>query len=509
MLSGLFSTHLLVRGADQETGPDQETGDDHETQPNFIIFFPDDFGMNDVGYTNNLAPIPTPNLDELAKEGIILDNWYTGPICTPSRCALMTGRHIMRNGCHGDIENNAWGLNLDEVLIPEVLNSAGYYSVIYGKWHLGHYSWQHTPMYRGFDEWRGFLGGATGMDSHQENGTYDWWNGVHIDTSAYMNFSTYLLDSYLKKLIYDTASGLQNQPFFAYIPIQVPNGPLGAPLEWTTLYEDRWGNDSAMTSWLAELSMLDWAVGQARAHLEGAGIDENTYIIFAGDHGAPEYYPANLNYSRDHPFSYGKHTIWEGGVRCPAFIWNPNLEARVISTPTSVVDFLPTIASLAGISRCDLEWDGVDLSQYFQDDSGNEKRVLLIDCDIGCNVDQEFGEDDEEWMKQPKAAIRYMNYKLMSHCVTVEDGVVVSSNKTYFFDVVHDVQEKHNYAEFIDPHNTDFPYYDVYWFMMDALKAYALEAHHQFPDDEPQIWCESCTNLCGNEEVDGLVSLRP
>jgi len=131
-------------------------------------------------------------------------------------------------------------------------------------------------------------------------------------------------------------------------------------------------------------------------HLEGAGIDENTYIIFAGDHGAPEYDPASLNYSRDYPFSYGKHTIWEGGVRCPAFIWNPNLEARVISTPTSVVDVLPTIASLAGISRCDLEWDGVDLSQYFQDDSGNEKRVLLIDCDIGCNVDQEFDEDDED-----------------------------------------------------------------------------------------------------------------
>jgi len=174
-----------------------------------------------------------------------------------------------------------------------------------------------------------------------------------------------------------------------------------------------------------------------------------------------------------------------------------------------VVDFLPTIASLAGISQCEVEWDGLDLSQYFQSDSQNEERMLLIDCDIGCNITQEFGEDDEDWMKQPKAAIRYMNYKLMSQCVTVEDGLVVSSNKTYFFDVVHDVQESHNYAEFIDPYDTDFPYYKVYWFMMDALKAYALEAHHQFPADEPQIWCENCTNLCGDEEVNGLASRRP
>merc|ERR1719319_1880186 len=150
--------------------------------------------MNDVNYTNGLAPIATPNLDFLATNGVILDHYYTAPICTPARCALMTGRHMMRTGCHNDAGNDAWGLNLDEYLVSDILKGVGHYhTAIYGKWHLGHYSWQHTPPFRGFDDWNGFLGGGVGMATHMDGDSYDWWDGNEIDTSEYGSYSTYIL----------------------------------------------------------------------------------------------------------------------------------------------------------------------------------------------------------------------------------------------------------------------------------------------------------------------------
>jgi len=105
-----------------------------DAQPNFIFFFPDDFGYNDVNYSTGRGPLDTHNIDLLAMDGVRLTNYYTGPICTPARCALMTGRHIMRTGCHNDAGgDNTWSLNLNEILIPEILMSVGYHSVLYGK----------------------------------------------------------------------------------------------------------------------------------------------------------------------------------------------------------------------------------------------------------------------------------------------------------------------------------------------------------------------------------------
>merc|ERR1719410_3345525 len=128
----------------------------------------------------------------------------------------------MRYGGHGDAGDGAWGLSLDETLIPEDLASEGYYSAMFGKWHLGYYSWQHHPMARGFDEFKGFLGGGVSQQYHtgDNGGAYDWWDGWDVDGDAYGTFSTEQNLADFQTMISTVKSS--GQPFFAYMPAQVP-----------------------------------------------------------------------------------------------------------------------------------------------------------------------------------------------------------------------------------------------------------------------------------------------
>lgn len=158
-------------------------------------------------------------------------------------------------------------------------------------------------------------------------------------------------------------SGSLGKPFFAYLPMSLPHGPLGAPKEYTELFEEEWAENYDMTLWLSELMMLDDLVGNLWQYLSNAGILWNTYIIFAGDHGSPQYEPSGLEVSRNYPFSGGKGTLWEGGVRCPAWIYNPSIHSTRLDTLTSVTDWLPTLAELGGVSECDVpaNVDGMSL----------------------------------------------------------------------------------------------------------------------------------------------------
>jgi len=101
--------------------------------PNFIVIFPDDMGWNDAYYNEGLTPYETKNMDLLATYGTKLTTYYSAPGCVAARCAILTGRNTLRNGCHEAAGETYWALNLNEVLIPEVLKSSDYYSVLYGK----------------------------------------------------------------------------------------------------------------------------------------------------------------------------------------------------------------------------------------------------------------------------------------------------------------------------------------------------------------------------------------
>ena len=138
-------------------------------RPNIVMIIADDLGYQDVGFRG--SNIRTPNIDRLAREGVILENHYVMSVCAPTRASLMTGRHAIRTGFwKGNLNTvEKFGLGLDETLLPEMLKRNGYSTHGVGKWHCGAYSWEHTPAKRGFDTFFGLFLGGQYYFSHRES----------------------------------------------------------------------------------------------------------------------------------------------------------------------------------------------------------------------------------------------------------------------------------------------------------------------------------------------------
>ena len=136
--------------------------------PHVAFVLVDDWGYNDVGYQSTDLGDCTPHMDDLAASGIKLSNYYTQPLCTPARGALLTGKYPIHIGLHHNVieSTSPWGLKLDETLFPEYIAELGYKSYMVGKWHLGHFSEAYLPTRRGFDSFYGFYGNCIGYFSH-------------------------------------------------------------------------------------------------------------------------------------------------------------------------------------------------------------------------------------------------------------------------------------------------------------------------------------------------------
>ena len=126
-----------------------------DSKPNIVFIMADDLGNADLGYRG--GEMKTPNIDQLAKEGVRLESFYGEPVCTPSRAALMTGRYPMRYGLQTLVifPSHTYGLPTDERTLPQALKDAGYRTLLTGKWHLGHADKKFWPQNRGFDYFYG------------------------------------------------------------------------------------------------------------------------------------------------------------------------------------------------------------------------------------------------------------------------------------------------------------------------------------------------------------------
>eukprot|EP00298_Acanthocystis_sp_HF-20_P028327 c7022_g1_i1.p1 GENE.c7022_g1_i1~~c7022_g1_i1.p1 ORF type:complete len:774 (+),score=362.66 c7022_g1_i1:21-2342(+) len=466
-------------------------------RPNFVIFFPDDMGYNDVTYTNpNVQkPYETTNIDYLAKTGIRLTHYYTTPNCAPSRCALITGRYTNRNGCQNkDPDYVPWGVPLTEPFIPTVLKKAGYYNVMLGKWHLGMFTWSYTPTGRGFDEFVGFLGGGVDHFSHTANDAYDWWNGNETDKDAKGTFTEIALNNSMWDFMANR--GKAKQPWFMYIPAFSPHGPYEAPDEWVNKVNCNGGGSCA---WMAMMLILDDFVGSTVNALKTYGMYENTMVIYAGDHGAEKN---SVNYNgylgRDYPFSGEKGQLWEGGCRVPAFVHAPFLNSALkgteLSTLTGVWDWLPTLASLAGADLSSYPTsDGADLSSLLIDNKNAPTRDhLLITLNNMC-------EYKDNWDK-PYAAIRVGQYKMLVGCVT--SGGAIKGN-VYLYDIGGgDYTESTNLMK-----NDAFTSAnaDLITYIKGLLSYYGTQSVAGLTDGAPwqgnDYWCANCKKGCPNNGI--------
>ena len=206
------------------------------SRPHVIWIVADDFGYNDLGAHNreNENAMRTPHLDWLATSahGVLLENAYSQPICSPTRAQLMTGRYQIRTGLqHGVI----WpaqpnGLPLNESTIADRLRALNYSTHAVGKWHIGFHTHAHTPLERGFDTFFGFWGGGEDYSTHMSSGGFDFRQNGAIFREAAGSYSTKLFSEKAVALIEQHAAGVDSgRPLFLYLAFQATHAPLQAP----------------------------------------------------------------------------------------------------------------------------------------------------------------------------------------------------------------------------------------------------------------------------------------
>jgi len=359
--------------------------------PHIIFILADDLGWDDVSYHGN-KQVPTPNIDSLADSGIKLNNYYVQPVCTPTRAALMTGRYPIHTGMHEKVlyPAQAWGLGLNETLLPEYLKEFGYKTHAIGKWHLGFFAKEYTPTMRGFDSFYGFYSGSTNYFDHKTKSIYsgldlhhnvqDNFHDVYNETGVY---STELFTRQAESLI---SKHDPEDPLFMYLSHQAVHtgtnpgeeSSLQAPKDWIEKFSSikhPWRRRYA-----AMVAYLDYSVGRVRKALSARGMLQNSIIIFSTDNGGP----ANNfggNFASNYPLRGMKRTLWEGGVRGAAFIHSPllNHASRKYNGLMHVTDWLPTLLSAVGADPKLLKnIDGVDQWDSLMNKKPSQRKEVLL-----------------------------------------------------------------------------------------------------------------------------------
>ncbi|XP_077515238.1 arylsulfatase B-like [Amblyomma americanum] len=337
-------------------------------QPDIVFILADDLGWDDASFHGS-TQIPTPNLDTLAADGIILNNYYAQPACTPSRAALMTGLYPMRIGMQGLAVDVAepWGLPLDIRILPQYLSDLGYESHLIGKWNLGSFTQSRTPSMRGFDSFYGFYSGEEDYYSHTvtyENHTgLDFWLNTEPLWSASGKYSTTLYTERAKYLI---ANRNKSKPLFLMLSHQAVHGaqayqPFQAPQE--NIDKFPYIGEENRTIFAGMLDSLDQSVGEVFQTLSDAGMLDNVVVVFGSDNGGAPF-GAHASRSFNWPLRGAKGALWEGGTKSAAFIWSPLLKRRrrVSNQLMHITDWLPTFYSLGGGDVANLgEIDGMDM----------------------------------------------------------------------------------------------------------------------------------------------------
>lgn len=319
------------------------------SRPNIVYILADDLGWKDVGFHG--SDIRTPSLDQLAKTGLELQEFYVQPMCTPTRAALMTGRYPLRYGLQTAVipSGGKYGVAKDEFMLPQMLQEAGYETAIVGKWHLGHADKALWPNQRGFDHAYGPLIGEIDHFKHTSHGVKDW----------YRNNEPLVEEGYDTELFGEDAVSLiekhdGSKPLFLYLAFTAPHTPYQAPEDYLARYPEI--ADPLRKAYAGQITAMDAEIGKVVAALERKGMRDNTLILFSSDNGGTrsklfvgegkvtgEIPPDNG------PYRDGKGSNYEGGTRVVALAnWPGKIPAGKIDEKIHVVDIFPTLANLSG-----------------------------------------------------------------------------------------------------------------------------------------------------------------
>ncbi len=343
--------------------------------PNIIIFFADDMGYGNLGCFGS-PNIRTPHIDQLANEGMKLTSFYVaGPVCTPSRAGLLTGRYPLHTLSGNLGPNSKGGMSLDEPIISEVLKGAGYRTMAIGKWHLGYATKEFLPTGRGFDQFYGLP---------YSNDMIKPWVNTDAPLKLYIN------DKPVKTVDYDQESLTidyteeaikfikteNDKPFFLYLPYSMPHLPISTTKDFQGKSEGGLYGDVIET--------IDWSVGEVMKTLRDIGVDDNTLVIFSSDNGPWHELPDRMLQKGVEPWHQGttgplhgsKASTYEGGMRVPGiFYWKGQIpEGQVSSNIATTMDIFPTLLEVTGTEKPDgKKFDGLNILSFLKGETASPR----------------------------------------------------------------------------------------------------------------------------------------
>jgi len=394
-------------------------------RPNIVLIVADDLGYGDLGCYGSQRN-ETPHLDRLAAGGIRFTDFHSaGPMCTPTRAAMLTGWYQQRFGpdfdtaLSGDYQH---GLPHEAVTIAELLKLQGYATACVGKWHLG-YRPPWLPPDQGFDLFRGLASGDGDFHTQiDRSGNPDWWHNNRLE--AVEGYTTDLITRYSIEFI----QSRRDQPFFLYVPHLAIHFPWQGPNDpahrrpGVNYDDDKWGvipdRSNVAPHVQAMIESLDASVGAIVAELERLQLVGNTLLIFTSDNGGYlTYDPDFKNISCNGVLRGQKTQLYEGGHRVPMiFSWPGKLRPSLTCATAHSIDLLPTLATLAGLASTEVRSDGIDLFPHLSSGQALPERMLF-------------------WRARQQAAVRSGPWK-----------VYREGQRTELYNLQEDLSEKNNLA---------------------------------------------------------------
>ncbi len=406
-------------------------------KPNIVLIITDDQGWGDVGLHNNPV-IKTPNIDDFAQQSVRLNNFHVDPTCSPTRSALLTGKHSLKAGVWHTILGR-YMLGPEHKTLAEVLKDNNYDTGIFGKWHLGD-NYPYRPQDQGFNEVLIHGGGGVGQ-------TPDYWGNTQFDDTYFRNGELEKTKGYATTVWFEEAQKFidkpRTQPYFAFIPLNAPHGPYRAPENYIKPYLDD-GLNRTMASFYGMITHLDDQIGKMRKGIEKSGQTDNTIFIVMTDNGS-SYRPTNhkTQITPQHKHIKAAYPSWipndgmrgykgsvyEGGHRVPFFISYPNgkLKTGSYTELTAHYDVMPTILGLAGIENPVKSMDGSDLTTLIKNGSDStlaERSVVVTNQRVYHPSD-----------KRP-TAVAYKNWRFINE-----------NDKEELYNLANDPSQQNNVAE--------------------------------------------------------------
>jgi arylsulfatase len=338
---------------------------DAPRRPNVILIVADDLGYAEVGCYGQ-KKIQTPQLDRMAREGMRFTQFYAGsPVCAPSRCCLMTGKH----GGHAWVRTNLavkpegqTPVPTGEVMLPELVRKEGYAQGAIGKWGLGPPASEADPIKRGFDL---FYGYDCQGHAHSHFPTYLWRNDRHekLPGNDGKKGTTHSHELFEKEALAFIRTN-KSRPFFLYLPFTIPHVALQAPDEWLAPYKGKWPDPaydgkkgylphpSPRAAYAGMVTRMDGTVGKILDLLVNLKLGQDTLVMFTSDNG-PTHNVGGADstfFDSAGPLRGLKGSVYEGGIRVPLIAWRPNTipAGKVSDHVACFPDFLPTVMDTIG-----------------------------------------------------------------------------------------------------------------------------------------------------------------